>query len=421
MKPSPAAAATEERPAMSHVQPLHAEPTPDPAPAADGERSFRRRADAVAAAAATWAGAVDRDARFPAEAFAAIRAERLLGIMLPAELGGEGAKLSDVVDICYRLGQACASTAMIYAMHQSCVACVLRHGRGSAWHEGLLRRLADEQLLFASSTTEGQAGGNVRSSAAPVEPTPTGIRLDRAATVVSYGAQADAIVTTARRNPASAPSDQVLVAFLRADYTLEPTSGWDALGMRGTCSSGFALKATGVAEQVLPEPYERIHPMSMVPVSHLAWAGTWAGIAAGAVERARAFTRRAARQNNGTLPPGAVHYTRANAALQTLRSLIADAVRAYEQNADDARALAAVDFQARMNLTKVQASELAVGIVLATAQACGLAGYRNDSEFSIGRSLRDVLSSPIMISNDRILANLAMTSLLAAAPDSICG
>ena len=59
-----------------------------------------------------------------------------------------------------------------------------------------------------------------------------------------------------------------------------------------------------------------------------------------------------------------------------------------------------------MNLLKVNASELAVATVMSAMQACGLSGYRNDSEFSIGRHLRDILSSPIMISNDRILANV---------------
>ncbi len=386
-----------------------------------GDPSLRGRADAVATVAATWADQVDREARFPLEAFEVVRAERLLGIMLPAEFGGEDARLSAIVDICYRLGQACASTAMIYAMHQSCIACVLRHGRANPWHQGLLRRIAAEQLLLASSTTEGQAGGNVRSSAAAVKQTPTGIRLDREATVVSYGAQADAIVTTARRSAAAAPSDQVLVTFLKEDYALEATGGWDALGMRGTCSSGFALRAAGCAEQILPEPYERIHPQSMVPVSHLAWAGTWAGIAAGAVERARLFARRAARQNNGTLPPGAAHFTKASASLRTLSALIASSVRAYERHESDAHTLMSLDFQATMNFTKVQASELAVSVVLDAARACGLAGYRNDSEFSIGRHLRDVLSSPIMINNDRILANLANTSLLTAVPAAVCG
>jgi len=54
-------------------------------------------------------------------------------------------------------------------------------------------------------------------------------------------------------------------------------------------------------------------------------------------------------------------------------------------------------------------------------RACGLSGYRNDSEFSIGRHLRDVLSSPIMINNDRILANLATPALMTAIPQSLQG
>jgi acyl-CoA dehydrogenase len=52
-------------------------------------------------------------------------------------------------------------------------------------------------------------------------------------------------------------------------------------------------------------------------------------------------------------------------------------------------------------------------------RACGLSGYRNDSEFSIGRHLRDVLSAPIMINNDRILANVATANLMSAVPTSL--
>src|SRR6185312_17352402 len=105
--------------------------------------------------------------------------------------------------------------------------------------------------------------------------------------------------------------------------------------MRGTCSGGFALKAAGRAEQILPEPYDRIHPQSMVPVSHLAWSAVWAGLAAGAVERARAFARRAARAAKGTLPPGATHIPRALASLQKLRGLIAASLGEYERRAAD--------------------------------------------------------------------------------------
>lgn len=125
---------------------------------------------------------------------------------------------------------------MVYAMHQTKVACIVRHGQCSAWHQLLLRRLASEQLLLASSTTEGQSGGDVRYSSAPVERKGSRISLAREATVISYGRAADGIVTTARRSADAASSDQVLAVFLKPDYTLEPVSGWDAFGMRGTCS-----------------------------------------------------------------------------------------------------------------------------------------------------------------------------------------
>src|SRR5580704_4161588 len=48
-----------------------------------------RRAELVASIAAAAADAVDRETKFPAEAIAAARAQRLLGILVPAELGGE--------------------------------------------------------------------------------------------------------------------------------------------------------------------------------------------------------------------------------------------------------------------------------------------------------------------------------------------
>jgi len=81
--------------------------------------------------------------------------------------------------------------------------------------------------------------------------------------------------------------------------------------------------------------------------------------------------------------------------------------------------LESIDFQTGMNMLKVNASEIAVATVMSAMQACGLAGYRNDGEFSIGRHLRDILSSPIMISNDRILANISAASLLSSAPKSL--
>jgi acyl-CoA dehydrogenase len=375
------------------------------------------RARAAADIAQANAAPVDAEARFPTEAFAEIRRQRLLGIQVPQALGGEGASIAEIADVCYILGQACSSTGLIYAMHQIKMACITRHTKGNAVLERILGRIAAEQLLMASSTTEGQAGGNVRSSEAAVEHDGAQVTLERKATVISYAVEADGIVTTARRAADAAGSDQVLLVLLKADYTLERLQLWDTLGMRGTHSEGFTLRARAAAEQIMPEPYER----TMVPFAHLLWSSVWAGIAAAAVGKAQAFTRHAVRGSNGQMPPGAAHFTQAVSSLRTLRGVLAANLRSYELVMSDEKAISSLEFQAMITLTKVQASELAVTTVLSSLRACGLSGYRNDTEFTIGRLLRDVLSAPLMINNDRILTNLATTSLMTPLPTSISG
>jgi acyl-CoA dehydrogenase len=379
------------------------------------------RARAAADIARANAPAVDAEARFPSEAFAELRKQRLLGIQVPQALDGEGATIAEIADVCYILGQSCSSAALIYAMHQIKIACIVRHYKNNAAHERILRRIADEQLLMASSTTEGQAGGNVRSSEAAVEHDGAQVTLERKATVISYAVEADGIVTTARRAADAPGNDQVLLVLLKSDYTLERLQVWDTLGMRGTHSEGFTLRARAAAAQILPEPYERIHAQTMVPFAHILWGSVWAGIAAAAASKAQAFVRHVMRQANGQTPPGAAHFTQAVSSLRTLRGVLATSLRSYEAVMSDEKAISSLEFQAMITLTKVQVSELAVTTVLTSLRACGLSGYRNDTEFTIGRLLRDVLSAPIMISNDRILTNLATTSLMTPLPSSISG
>ncbi len=381
--------------------------------------SFEERIAAVATSAAADAEEVDAKARFTKAAFDAARERKLLGAQIPVEFGGFGASIFDITEMCYTLGRSCSSAAMIFAMHQTKVACLVRHGTGSKYHEALMRRVATEQLLLASSTTEGNNGGNIRSSAAAVETNGAEISLVRNATVISYGAEADGIVTIARRSSDAASSDQVLLAITRENYTLERSLAWETLGMRGTCSAGFELKAKAPAEQVFPEAYEKIHAQTMTPVAHLCWSSVWAGIAAAAVDRAQRFIRKAARGANGQMPPGATHFTAARMSLAKLRAIITANLDNYAAREHDERALSSLDFQSSINLLKVEASELAGQTVMSAMRACCLSGYRNDGEFTVGRLLRDVLSSPLMINNERILSNIATSSLMSGVPTSL--
>ena len=66
-----------------------------------------------------------------------------------------------------------------------------------------------------------------------------------------------------------------------------------------------------------------------------------------------------------------------------------------------------VGYAIRINTLKISASERAPRICTAALGICGMAGYKNDTPFSVGRHLRDALSGALMIANERIHATNA--------------
>ena len=380
---------------------------------AAGIGSTLRDRGAVAAGIAGQHGDdVDRQGRFPREAVSAMKAGRLLGAMLPVEFGGEGASLEDIAEICSALGQHCASSAMVFAMHQIQVSSLVSHARTSPWHCEFLRAVAEHQYLLASATSEAGVGGDVRTSLCAVETADETFQLEKNASVISYGVEADAILVTARREPDSPPSDQVLVVVMRDQCSLERTSGWDTLGLRGTCSEGFKLKASGPAAQVLPRPFAEISSRSMLATSHLVWASLWYGIALSAVHKAQAFVRADARRRPNDKAPGAMRVAEVAADLQLMKSSTRDGLLRFKHAQADNEELTSMSFAVAMNNVKVTTSRLGVEIVNKAMLVCGIAGFKNDTPYSVGRQYRDILSAQLMINNDRIFGNTATMLLV---------
>jgi acyl-CoA dehydrogenase len=389
------------------------------AEAVDRQVLLERIAEIGKKVAEPHADAVDRHARFPQEAIDALREARAFSAAVPTEFGGQGCSITDLAAHCERLGQHCSATAMIVAMHHIQVGCIVRHAGSSAYLRAYLTELAEKQFLIASVTSEVGVGGDLRSSRAAVETTGDRFVLNKSATTISYGAQADDLLVTARRNPDAAPGDQVLVLVRKADATLEQTGSWDTLGMRGTCSPGFELRSVGGTEQILPGTFATIATQTMVPYSHLLWCAAWCGIARGALAKAGTFVRTAARKTPGTVPPTAQRLAATSAQMQAIQQNVRAVTRQYEAIAaspEAAETFSSLGFALQMNNLKVTTSQQVPEIVQACLGICGIAAYRNDSPFALGRSLRDSLSGALMIANDRILATNA--SLLLVHKDN---
>ena len=282
--------------------------------------SLSQRTEAAASVVASHAEDVDLVGRFPVEAIGALKESRLLGLLVPTEFDGPGAPLGEVLRICRRLGQVCGSTALVYAMHQIQVACLLGCSPRNAWQGGFLRRVAAEQLLLASVTSEVGVGGDIRSSLCAPAYDGDRLVLTKHSSAISYGEHADALLVTARRDGDAASSDQVLIVAERADVSLAETGRWNTLGMRGTDSRAFDVQLSAASTQIVERSFSDIAQHTMLPVSHILWGGVWLGIANDAAERARAFLRR---QTGGTggATLGHARFGKMASLLATMRSV----------------------------------------------------------------------------------------------------
>jgi len=357
---------------------------------------------------------VDRNARFPSEALAALKAERLLSAYVPAEFGGMGLSIGELAKVCEVLSQYCASTAMIYAMHQIQVGCIVHHALNSDFFRDYVRELVRDQCLLASATTELGIGGNVRTSLCAVKVEGEHFTLEKQTPVISYGNEADAILVTCRRCEDAPPGDQVQVLVRKQDYTLKELSGWDTLGFRGTRSCGFTLTSSGRVEQILPVPYPEIHARTMHPFAHIVWASLWLGIAVDALNKARSVVRAQARKNPGTAPIAGVRLAEADTVLFQMRGGLDSTLDDYQLLLDGVHdaSRSMYGFAIKVNSLKLSSSALVIDIVGRAMMICGIAGYQNNSKLSLGRHLRDAYGASLMVNNDRIIGQSA-TMLIA--------
>jgi acyl-CoA dehydrogenase len=357
--------------------------------------------------AAPVADEVDRESRFPREAVEELKRSGLLAALVPEDLGGGGATLAEVAGAVRALAFHCTASALVLAMHSIEASNLVRHGSSEAL-QAFLGEIASEQLLIANANSEVGIGGDVGRSICAIEPTEDGMRLEKQALAISYGEYADAIVATARRAPDSEQTDQVQVVCRRPDFTLEQTSSWDAIGLRGTCSNGFRVLASVDESMIYPVPFAVIAANGGIQASTILLSAAWVGLAEAAAAKAHEYVRAAARRSIGTVPPSAGQLAVLATELQQSRSLLVAAANRFTA-LEASPEMESPGFVASVRNLKVSTSELAVRIATGALTICGIAGFKRDTPFALDRQIRDAHGSLVMVSNERYLrANAEM-------------
>jgi acyl-CoA dehydrogenase len=350
------------------------------------------------------AASVDRDNRFAAESIAAVREAGLLGLLVPRDAGGSGARFTVACDIAAILGRECLSTALIWAMHSQQVAIIADHAVRQ-WRD-VLADIAARGVLVASATSEPDKGGALLRARAALRPDGGRVLVDRPSPMVSYGAEAGYCLATMRRAPESAETDVCFVLLERGDGQV--TGDWHAMGMRGTQTVAMHFSASVPGDRVLSADIRRVASATAIPAAHLGWTWAWYGAARGALDRFVGLLRSDARERRrcaSDLFMAGLAETRLS--LDLLESMLLRLTQHYEW----IRATAATpapqedpDWMIALNGVKVAGSRICCAAVDSLVDLAGMGrGYVQDDTLALERVLRDLRSARLMISNDRLL------------------
>jgi acyl-CoA dehydrogenase len=342
---------------------------------------------------------VDEKARFPDETLAALREQRFLSALLPTSVGGAGATLADMVGAVRALAVHCASSALVLAMHCNEIINLNRHGTTDALR-ALAHEIAEKELLVANANSEVGLGGDVGRSQCAIDTSRTPWTLDKQALAISYGESADIIMATSRYSPDASETDQAFTALRAADVALTPISEWDTLGLRGTCSRGYALHATVDESLIFPVPFSVVANDGGGQAGQLLRSAVWVGLAEATASRAHAYVRAAARKSIGTVPPGAMRVSEMSADVLAVRSMLVACTERY-QELDAGQDLQNAGLTLNLRNLKVTTSETAVRVATTALGICGIIGYQRRSPYSLDRLIRDSHGGLIMVSNDR--------------------
>jgi acyl-CoA dehydrogenase len=386
---------------------------PHPAPlVADLAQDLRRRLAVVLPVVREEARTLDENASFPVRNLAALRESGLLGLLVPADYGGLGGDLTDLVGVAASLAGECLSTGMIWAMHCQQVAAIATHGSPDL-REHLLPRIAAGEVYIASVTSEKGKGGHLLTAQAALRHAGRMLEIERDAPIVTGGHDADGFLITMRDSPAAPPHAVSMVYADRADLTISSAGSWNPMGMRGTHS--VAMRLAGLVHDHnlvgAPGEFRTVAVSTFAPVGHIAWAACWLGAACAALRGVLELLRSPAGRRQFDLRSDLLRtrLARIRLDLDTVAAMLAQCLRDLRTVPD----IEAVPVQLRINGLKVLAAERSFAVVDALTEIAGLRhAYLRDAPLALERVFRDLRSASLNYANDRLLlANGALALL----------
>lgn len=342
----------------------------------------------------------DREARFSSEAIAAFGEAGLLGLMLPADVGGQGLGLRTFADVMVTLAEADASVAMVYLMH-SLAANTIASAPRSAALSAVLRDIAAGRHLSTLAFSEAGSRSHFWSPVSRARLNGSGVVLSAKKSWVTSAGQAQSYVVSALSPDGGGPTASTLYLVPAGTAGLSVAGAWDGLGLRANASAPMTLEDCRIDPDFrLTDDGAGFDAMLgvVLPQFNLGSACVALGLCRAAVGEVATHLKTARFDHLGqTL----------GEALPTLRALLATMV--IETDGLSARVNDLVDHlerprdttMLRVLGTKAAAGEIAISVTSAAMRAAGGAAF--SKHLSIERLFRDAQAGAVMAPTSDVL------------------
>ena len=382
-------------------------------------------AEGCAASFAQRAAVHDADASFPAQDVDDIRAAGLLGLLVPARLGGMGAGFEQYTDVAMALARGSGSTALVFNMHASVTGALAGVPDDLARNLGAPEWFFDERdrmlaaaaggALYGVAITERGAGSRLSHMETTYEPTPNGYRLRGEKSVATGAGHVAAYLVAARAAAAGPDGDPKVSYFLVPDgegVTVQHT--WDPLGMRATASNGLTLEVE-VDRTALVGGIEGLTVLLAYAMPQwlvASYAAVYVGVAQAVLDEAVRYVnaRTVTGRKGGLAHVGFIRARlgRTDAAVEAARLALRDAGRRVDAAPGDPETNRAI-YRA-----KLLAGDAAMDAAASCTEACGLGALAKGS--TLERLYRDARSGAIMPPSSDVCADVLGTAALGLEP-----
>lgn len=342
---------------------------------------------------APLAAQVDRDRMFPTAGLRALAAVGGLGIVVPREHGGSGGGLLALAESCEAVGEACASTGMVFLMHAVTAATI--SGGGGKRAGDYLEGLASGRILGTLAFSERGTGAHFYAPELQAIASNGGVKISGRKSFVTSGGYADVYLVLVKND------DEGLDCFAveRTGDGVRFDGEWKGLGMAG--NSSIAMEFDDVVidtDARIGEPGNGADLVfSVVAPSFLVGlASVNVGIAANALNAASEHAA-GRRYPDGSLLAEAQGIQQQLAdmdiAMRRAQLLVHEAARLGD--AGDEGALVPI------MEAKVCATDTAVEVTQRALEVCGGQGYT--PALPIERALRDARAGAVMAPTNAVL------------------